>query len=289
MLAQDPFESDSTLSSILSQSIANSIEIADVNNDGYDDILLSGYDSTRFGIFIDVFLGTLMVHYPEGFQTNYVTYPDTIAEYLGGIGNISVADVNLDGGIDIYVNGSARSSLLLNNSSGSFSESSLLPNLSVTYSNGGWGDVNMDGRPDLFLMGVNEYADNILNELYVNSGNNLDEDLTTIFPSLFTGSSTWGDFDNDGDPDLIISGQTANPNSSVSRLYQNEPIGRLTEVTTADAINGLKAGSSHFVDLDSDGDQDLIMTGWNKIEGKLVTWILEKRTSWHLFFKLKSD
>ena len=275
VLAQDPFESDSTLSSILSQSIANSIEIADVNNDGYDDILLSGYDSTRFGIFIDVFLGNSNGTLSRGFQTNYITYPDTIAEYFGGIGNISVADVNLDGGIDIYVNGSARSSLLLNNSSGSFSESSLLPNLSVTYSNGGWGDVNMDGRPDLFLMGVNEYADNILNELYVNSGNNLDEDLTTIFPSLFTGSSTWGDFDNDGDPDLIISGQTANPNSSVSRLYQNEPIGRLTEVTTADAINGLKAGSSHFVDLDSDGDQDLIMTGWNKIEGKLVTWILE--------------
>ena len=92
---------------------------------------------------------------------------------------------------------------------------------------------------------------------------------------MFTGSNTWGDYDNDGDPDLIISGQTANPNSSVSRLYQNEPIGRLTEVTTATAIKGLKAGTSHFTDLDSDGDLDLIVTGWNKIEGKLTTSLLE--------------
>jgi len=27
--------------------------------------------------------------------------------------------------------------------------------------------------------------------------------------------------------------------------------------------------------LDSDGDLDMIMSGWNKIQGKLVTWILE--------------
>ena len=275
LFGQDPFDPDSSLSATLSQSISNSIEIADVNNDGYIDIILSGYDSTRFGIFIDVFVGNSNGTLSPGFQTNYVTYSDTIAEYLGGIGNISASDINLDGQIDIYVNGSAKSTLLLNSSSGSFLESSILPNLSITYSNGEWGDVNMDGKPDLFLMGVNEYTDNIVNKLYINNGEYLNEDLTTIFPALFTGSSTWGDFDNDGDPDLIICGQTANPNSSVSRLYQNDPIGRLTEVTTADAINGLKAGTSHFVDLDADGDQDLIMTGWNKIEGRLVTSILE--------------
>ncbi len=275
LVAQDPFVNDTSLSASISQSIANSIEIADINNDGYNDIISSGYDSTRFGIFIDVLLGNSAGILSQGYQETFVTYPDTIAEYLGGIGNISVRDVNLDGYMDIYVNGSAKSKLLFNTSSGSFNESSWLQNMSVSYSNGQWGDVNMDGRPDLFLMGVNEYSDNILNELFLNKINSLDKDPSTIFPALFTGSSSWGDYDNDGDPDLIICGQTADPNSSVTRLYQNDPIGRLTEVTTADAINGLKAGVSHFVDLDSDGDQDLIMTGWNKIEDKLVTWIFE--------------
>ena len=275
LFAQDPFVIDSSLSNSLPQTLSNSIELADVNNDGYTDIIVSGYDSTRSGLYIDIRLGSSNGTLSQGYQTNFITYPDTIAEYLGGLGNMTLSDVNLDGSIDLYINGSARSKLLFNSSSGYFSESSWLQNMSVTYSDGKWGDVNMDGRPDLFLMGVNEYSDNILNELFINTGNDLDEDPTTIFPSLFTGSSAWGDYDNDGDPDLIIGGRTANPNSSVSRLYQNDPIGRLTEVTTADAINGIKAGAFHFADLDADGDLDLIMSGWNKIEGDLVTYILE--------------
>tara|TARA_Y100000748_G_scaffold68916_1_gene56221 strand:+ start:333 stop:4583 length:4251 start_codon:yes stop_codon:yes gene_type:complete len=273
--AQDPFVFDSSLSSILPKSISNAIEIGDVNNDSHSDIILSGYDSTRFGVFIDVILGNNNGSLSQGYSTNFVTYSDTIAEYLGGIGNITLSDVNLDGNIDIYLNGSVMSKLLVNSSSGSFSQSSWLQNMFVTYSNGNWGDVNMDGKPDLFLMGVNEFTDQILNELFINSGSYLGKDPTTIFPSLFNGSSAWGDYDNDGDQDLIIGGRTANKNSSVTRLYQNDPIGRLTEVTTADAINGLKAGAYHFSDLDSDGDLDLIMSGWNKIQGELVTYILE--------------
>jgi len=275
LTAQDPFVIDTSLSSSLPQSIANSIEIADVDNDGYNDIIMSGYDSTRFGLFIDVINVNSQGALTSGFSTNFITYPDTIAEFSGGLGNLDLSDVNLDGSIDIYLNGSARSELLMNSSSGYFSESNWLQNMFVIHSNGKWGDVNMDGKPDLFLMGVKQPADNILNELYLNTGTYLDEDPTTIFPALFTGSSAWGDYDNDGDPDLIIGGQTANPNSSVTRLYQNDPIGRLTEVTTADAISGIKSGAFHFSDLDSDGDLDLIMTGWDKITGNLVTYLLE--------------
>ena len=275
LTAQDPFVIDTSLSSSLPQSIANSIEIADVDNDGYNDIIMSGYDSTRFGLFIDVTKVNSQSGLTSGFSTNFITYPDTIAEFSGGLGNVDLSDVNLDGSIDIYLNGSARSELLMNSSSGYFSESNWLQNMFVIHSNGKWGDVNMDGKPDLFLMGVKQPADNILNELYLNTGTYLDEDPTTIFPALFTGSSAWGDYDNDGDPDLIIGGQTANPNSSVTRLYQNDPIGRLTEVTTADAISGIKSGAFHFSDLDSDGDLDLIMSGWDKISGSLVTHLLE--------------
>ena len=230
-IAQDPFIFDSTLSNILPQSISNSIEVADVDNDGTNDIIFSGYDSTRFGVFLDVIKTSSTGSLQQGFSTNFVTYSDTIAEYLGGIGNIKLADVNLDGSIDIYLNGSVMSKLMLNSSSGNFSQSNWLQNMFVTYSNGDWGDVNMDGKPDLFLMGVNEFTDQILNELFINTGSYLAKDPTTIFPSLFGGSSAWGDYDNDGDPDLIIGGRTANKNSSVTRLYKNEPVGRLTEVT----------------------------------------------------------
>ena len=271
--AQDPFELDTTLSNVLPSSLANDIKVADVNNDGVNDIIISGYDTTRFGVFFDVILGTSEGSLTQGSQTYIVTYADTIAEYFGGIGGIDLVDVNRDGWVDAYLTGSAQSKLYIN-SSGSFSASTGLETLFLTYSDGKWGDVNMDGTPDLFIMGVDETQDIILNDLYINNGGNLEKDQTTIFPDLFNGNSAWGDYDNDGDPDLIICGQTADKTATVSRFYKNEPTGRLTELTTAEDVGGLKAGAFRFADIDSDGDQDMIMSGWNKIQGKLVTWIL---------------
>ena len=130
----------------------------------------------------------------------------------------------------------------------------------------------MDGAPDLFIMAADESQDVILNRLYVQQNGILVRDYNTIFPSLFNGNSSWADYDNDGDPDLIICGQTADSSASVTRLYQNEPIGRLIEDTNQDLI-GLKAGAFRFADLDSDGDKDLITSGWNNIENSLVTKI----------------
>ena len=112
--AQNPFILDSSLSSVVNQSIANDIQIADVNKDGYYDIIYSGYDSSRFGLFIDIYLSNSEGTLSQGYQTNFITYPDTIGEHIGGIGNIDLSDVNLDGYIDIYMNGSAKSKLLFN-------------------------------------------------------------------------------------------------------------------------------------------------------------------------------
>jgi len=52
--AQDPFVLDTSLTNVLPKSLTNSIQIADMNNDGTNDIILSGYDETRNGVFFDV-------------------------------------------------------------------------------------------------------------------------------------------------------------------------------------------------------------------------------------------
>ena len=133
LVAQDPFVLDSAGTGSITQSIANSIQVSDINNDGVNDIILSGYDSTRFGVFLDVMLGSSDGSLSQGYQTNFNTYPDTIAEYLGGIGGVDLADVNRDGWMDLYLTGSALSKLYLN-SSGSFNVSSNLQSMSLTYS-----------------------------------------------------------------------------------------------------------------------------------------------------------
>ena len=276
--AQDPFVLDTSLTNVLPKSLTNSIQIADMNNDGTNDIILSGYDETRNGVFFDVINvqtdGTLLL----GSQNSFITYSDTIAGIepgvpVGGIGGVDLIDYNRDGWIDAFLQGSALKGTLIN-SNGNFNTSGI-EYYSLTYSDGKWGDVNNDGTPDLFVMGVDESQDIILNDLYLNNGSSLTKDQTTIFPDLFNGSSSWGDYDNDGDLDLVICGQTADKTATVSRFYKNEPTGRLTELTTAEDVGGLKAGAFRFADLDSDGDLDMIMSGWNKIQGKLVTWILQ--------------
>lgn len=267
--SQNAFEFNQQITDSLPQVNANSLQVSDANNDGLNDLFISGYDERRFGLYFDILENT-----DEGLLSplsnlEIITYPDTIAEFLGGLGNIALSDANRDGNIDVYINGSAKSYLLINQPSG-FGFSTGLENLNLTYSHGSWGDVDMNGTPDLFIMGVDESQDIILNRLYINNGDRLDEDLTTIFPNLFNGSSAWCDYDNDGDLDLIICGQTASSASSVTRFYKNEPTGRLIEDTNQDFI-GLKAGAFNFSDLDQDGDQDLIMSGWNVLSGTNVT------------------
>ncbi len=267
------FTYNNFLSDTLNQSKANSIEIADINNDGIQDLIISGYDSTRFGIFLDTYSGNENGVFERVLESNIISYPDTIAEYFGGIGGIDLSDFNRDGYIDAYLQGSAKSKLYLNNN-GNMSDSGydFLERLDLTYSDAKWGDVNMDGASDLFIMAADESQDVILNRLYVQENGILKRDYNTIFPSLFNGNSSWVDYDNDGDEDLIICGQTADSSASVTRLYQNEPIGRLIEDTNQDLI-GLKAGAFRFADLDGDGDKDLIMSGWNNIENSLLTRI----------------
>ena len=85
-------------------------------------------------------------------------------------------------------------------------------------------------------MGVDETQDLILNRLYLNDGQRLELDPTPNFPDLINGKSNGWIMTNDGDMDLLITGNTADYRSSVSRFFKNEPSGRLIEDTNQDII-----------------------------------------------------
>ena len=108
------FDYDSLRSSALNQSKANSINIGDLNNDGLQDLVISGYDSTRFGLFYDLYHGTDSGKYEITLESRIITYPDTIGEYVGGLGGLDLADFNRHGYLDLYIHGSSRSRIFSN-------------------------------------------------------------------------------------------------------------------------------------------------------------------------------
>lgn len=90
--------------------------------------------------------------------------------------------------------------------------------------------------------------------------------ISTTVTNFFFPSLDWGDYDNDGDLDFVISGGVDTTNNtfadtSIIKLYQNTN-GTFTEVATPN-IYGLHLGAVKFVDIDNDKDLDLITGGQN--------------------------
>src|SRR5258706_13986078 len=70
----------------------------------------------------------------------------------------------------------------------------------------------------------------------------------------------WGDYDADGDLDLVIQGVTAGPRWV--RVYRNTG-GVFTEDPNDGVLLGLNEGQAIWGDYDNDGDLDLSFGGWS--------------------------
>ncbi len=129
-----------------------------------------------------------------------------------------------------------------------------------------WGDFDNDGDLDLVQTGYGVGPGNILAQLYRNDGGTLN--LMAAGLNGVTGGSSggWGDFDNDGDLDLVLAGHN---NSLVPELdlYRNDD-GMLTEVSTP--ILDLNS-MAEWGDYDNDGDLDLLVGG---VDGAAVEQML---------------
>lgn len=119
-------------------------------------------------------------------------------------------------------------------------------------------DYDGDKRTDLFLLGAVVAGGNVRDLLLHNDGNGQFTDVTKA-AGLGDAWSSIGccvaDFDNDNRPDLLITGVRG------VRLYRNNGSGAFVDVTAKaglDQIDSVCLGSA-FVDLDLDGDLDLVL------------------------------
>jgi hypothetical protein len=127
-------------------------------------------------------------------------------------------------------------------------------------------DYDGDGWPDIFLVNGGSFADRSAaaaarHRLYHNNRDGTFKDTTAssgIAVSGFGMGACSADYDNDGWPDLYVTGVESN------KLYRNNSNDSFTDVTAKAGVggNGLWSSSCAFADIDNDGDVDLYVTNY---------------------------
>lgn len=119
-------------------------------------------------------------------------------------------------------------------------------------------DYNRDGKPDLFLLSAvvenGQVRDLLLRNDGLGSFTDVTADAGLAGPRPTLGCCV-ADFDNDGYPDLLLTG------AGQQWLFRNNQHGGFEDVTAAAGLDQLKSvylGASG-VDLDQDGDLDLVI------------------------------
>jgi|WetSurMetagenome_2_1015567.scaffolds.fasta_scaffold04751_2 photosystem II stability/assembly factor-like uncharacterized protein len=127
------------------------------------------------------------------------------------------------------------------------------------------GDYDNDGDLDIALTGVMvtwalnpTLEDGKYTEIYKNDGLGSFTKINTPFIKVSDGSLDFGDFDNDGDLDLLLAGffESDTLNGCISKLYRND--GNDVFVELAINFNGFDRGFLQWGDLDNDGDLDIV-------------------------------
>ena len=174
-------------------------------------------------------------------------------------------DYENDGLLDLYVTRSGptaaakRNQLFHNDGGNNFTKiatGDVVTN-AFTSRSVNWTDIDDDGMLDIFV--TNEGTTNTNENLYRNDGAGIFTRITTgdlLNNGGKTMSSSWADYDNDGDLDVYLANDQSN-----NALFRNDGNLVFTKMA-ADPVSNTNSHSfsSAWSDIDNDGDVDLFVT-----------------------------
>lgn len=177
----------------------------------------------------------------------------------------AAGDYDNDGYPDLAISGSIGTGrwarIYHNNRQGGFEETSI-PLLQLSGGDFAWADYDKDGLLDLMMIGFDNAS---RNSLYRNLGNgNFSTGIILGSYGFHNGTIAWGDYDNDGYPDLLLSGYSSqHPNNYVTSILHNNAGSGFTEINAG--LQGA-SGNAAWGDYDNDGRLDVMVAGqtvWN--------------------------
>ena len=122
-----------------------------------------------------------------------------------------------------------------------------------------WIDYDNDRDMDLFIAKCGGEEARRTNQMHTNTNQVFAENAAALnlADPMQTWSSTWGDFDNDGDMDVFVGAS-----SGSHKLMENNNA-MFTDVTSGSGVSALSANSIETVtyDLNNDGNLDVISGG----------------------------
>lgn len=235
---------------------AASLAVADYTNNGALDLAFTGRDETGNHV------ARIWYNPGDGALTE-----SGIALAAGDRENVSWVDIDNDGWLDLVVG----NRLYRNTRDGGFSLDGM-PGGESSQVTHAWGDMNGNGLMDVVTTGYGTPPDGWsaerLTRLFRNEGNFTFTELAHDMPHLANGRHIWGDIDNDGRLDLIITGYKVDDwSATATHVFRQTTNGTLKDIGAN--VVGTAIGSVALADMNGNGFLDLLVSGHHDLDPEI--------------------